>query len=543
MGEQKTIATDVLVIGGGAAGNAAALTASEAGVRVTQLYKGPATSAISTGFLTFPVEDRFDRAQLEDSLLNVTGKGLCDRALMNRFLAESPKEIEAAIAQYGIPVDDVPRGVRARRAIGRRGRELVGEDYSVEGVNDMTSVVMEFSATHGTSLFSGSLKAVLAESIQRIKGAALKISPDGSSVVALIEGEFVWISANAVILATGGVQGLYEFTDNPPSLIGDGHTMALEAGAALTDMEFIQFYPLALAEEGAPAIFIYPDFPPGGRIVNGAGIDILQKHFDGAKTLGEFDNWDYLSVILQQEIMTGQDVYIDFSGTDPGEWNVSSLTKLFLDKYAPDYMKRVIRVSPIAHYTIGGVRTNAECETAVAGLYAVGEVAGGLHGANRHGGVALAESVTFGRIAGRNAAARVKRHDPAPFIDDSFEQNKSGRAFDPRDVMPALRRLCQTALGPLRDGSDLRVMERKLVELGDEAEEFGWDYPSEYAAILAYKRSLMLTGIMRRFMLNRAESRGVHFRRDYPEVSNEWLVKQVMILGDDKKPIFENVPV
>ncbi len=543
MGERKTIETDVLVIGGGVAGNAAALTAAEAGVRVMQLYKGPATSAISTGFLTYPVEGRFGRDQLEETLLNVTGKGLCDRALMNRFLSESSEEVQAAIRRYGIPVDEAPRGVRARRAVGRRGKELVGEDYSVAGVRDMTSVVMEFSATHGTSLFSGSLKAVLAESIQRDKGTALKISPDGSSVIALIDGDFAWISTKAIVLATGGVQGLYEFTDNPPSLIGDGHAMALEAGAALTDMEFIQFYPLALAEEGAPAIFIYPDFPPGGRIVNGAGTDILQKHFDGSQTLGEFDNWDYLSVVLQQEIMEGQDVYIDFTGTAPEAWSDGSLTKLFLDKYAPGYMKRVVRVSPIAHYTIGGVGTNAECETDVPGLYAVGEVAGGLHGANRHGGVALAEGVTFGRIAGRNAAAHSTRHHAASCLDDSFEQSKPGLAFNAGDVMAALRRMCQKMMGPLRDGPDLKKMELQLLELTAEAEEFGWDNPTGYARVLAYKRSLMLAESMRCFMLNRTESRGVHFRRDYPEIDREWLMKQVMILGSDGKPVFKKKAV
>ena len=132
----------------------------------------------------------------------------------------------------------------------------------------MTALVMEFSATHGTSLFSQLLKATKASPVKRVKGKALRILPDGPHVLTLIDGRPVTISAGAVILASGGVQGLYEFTDAPANLTGEGHVMALEAGASLIDMEFVQFYPLALAEENGPTVFIYPDFPEQTRIVN-----------------------------------------------------------------------------------------------------------------------------------------------------------------------------------------------------------------------------------------------------------------------------------
>ena len=119
---------------------------------------------------------------------------------------------------------------------------------------------MEFSSTHGTALFSQLRKAARNSNIRRIKGIALSLSPEGPSVWADIDGERVKIIARAVILATGGMQGVYEFTDTPQNLLGDGQSMALEAGAELVDMEFIQFYPLAVNEENTPAIFLYPDY-------------------------------------------------------------------------------------------------------------------------------------------------------------------------------------------------------------------------------------------------------------------------------------------
>lgn len=543
VGDIEGIETDVLVLGGGAAGHAAALTASDRGVRVMQLAKGAATTAISTGFLTFPVAGRFGRGELRKALTEVTGKGLCDLALLDRFLEEGPKEISAVIERCNILVDDAPRGLRARRAVGRRGRDLVGEDYSVKGIRDMTSVVMEFSATHGTSLFTGLLKAVTAAPIERVRGEALRILPEGPTVAAIIDGRPVSITAGAIVLATGGVQGLYEFTDNPPGIVGDGQALALEAGAALIDMEFIQFYPLALAEEGLPAIFIYPDFPPGGRIVNGSGEDLLQKHFDGAQTLGDFDNWDHLSVAMQREIMAGQTVHVDFSATDPTAWDEGSLTKLYLEKYIGNFRERLVRVAPIAHYTIGGVRTNVECETAVPGLYAIGEVAGGMHGANRHGGAALAEAVTFGCIAGRNAASRAQNRGSLTRPSIDFELSKYGRQFDVGAAMSALRHRSQLSLGPLRDKHSLAAMGESLVEWREEAEEFGWNDLAGGTRIAGYKRSLMLADVMRQFMMRRTESRGVHNRKDFPKSDDRWLKKQSMTFNCDGIATFDDLPV
>ena len=537
------IEVDVLVLGGGTAGQVAALAAHEAGAeRVMLLHKGPSATAISTGFLTFWTEDALSVEQANEAMFEVTGKQICDRAMLDRFISDGPREIGAALKDYEIPFDMTPRGVRVRKVL-QAGRDLAGETIVDEGILDMTAIVMEFSATHGTSLFTQLLKAVKATSIDRVKGTALHILSDGPGVQALISGRLVTIVASTVILGTGGVQGLYEFTDSPQTLTGDGLAMALEAGASLIDMEFMQFYPLALAEEGLPTVFIYPDFAATTRIVNDRGEDLIEKYFGGEQQLGRFDNWDHLSVVEQAEIMAGRSIYLDFSATKDEDWSETSLTKMYLEKYVGDFRARPIKVSPIMHYTIGGVRVDVEGATGIPGVYACGEVAGGLHGANRHGGTALAEGIVFGRICGRHAAARARDRQPRRSNTPPPPESQAGDVLDFAGAMAHLRRLNQMALGPLRSAEGLETLGGELVVLSREAESFGWRGYMEYGEVLTYRRSLLISECMRVSMLRRNESRGVHARSDFESSDDAWIRKQALHMGQDGALAIEDVPI
>jgi succinate dehydrogenase/fumarate reductase flavoprotein subunit len=124
--------------------------------------------------------------------------------------------------------------------------------------------------------------------------------------------------------------------------------------------------------------------------------------------LAGLHNWDDLSFYIQSEIVAGLEVFVDFRGTTDAQWAPDSLTASFLSRYVRDYRSKPIRVAPSSHYTIGGIRTDVNGQTRVSGLYACGEAAGGVHGANRHGGVALVDAMTFGRIAGRHAARNLQ---------------------------------------------------------------------------------------------------------------------------------------
>ncbi len=534
------LVTDVLVVGEGCGGQTAALVASEQGCDVILLGDGLAPStAISTGFLTFAAHQGFSRDQLFAAMSQVTGKDLCDRALLTRLVDDAPKEMAAAIADYAIPVDEVDRGLRARRATSKSGRELLsglGDDVQKrrDGVEDMTGLMMEFSSTHGTALYAQLRKAVKNSSgIRRLRGSATFLYPDSTMVAAVIDGQPVTISARAIVLATGGLQGLFEFTDNPDTLTGSGHGMAVEAGAAMVDMEFMQFYPLAVHEENAPTIFLYPDFPKLSTLVNDIGDNVLTKHLGGdSQYLADLHNWDQLATVVQKEIVAGRKVFVDFRKTKPSDWAPNSLTGTFLSKCVPTFLETPVGVAPSSHYTIGGLKVDVDGMTTLPKVYAVGEMAGGVHGANRHGGTALVEAMTFGRIAGRHAAANLNGQAKRKNLSLFPPATRTGKEARVAGAMRDLRRLNQFALGPIREGERLQNAGKQLAALRDEVSSFGWSSYSEMQDVLRLRRAVMLSDGMRQAMQRREESRGVHTRSDFPNTSDSWLKKQALALRD-----------
>jgi aspartate oxidase len=535
----ETQVTDVLVVGEGCAGLTAALAASEEGCNVVLLGDGRApTTAISTGFLTYAAHDGFTRDQLVHAMGEVTGKGLCDQLLLRRLVDEAPKEMGEAIAAYSIPIDRAERGVRARRALGKSGRDLLSgfgaEHQERNNVEDMTGLMMEFSSTHGTALYAQLRKAVKASPrITRLRGSALVLEPGAAAVGALVDGNPVTVAARAIILATGGLQGLYEFTDTPETLTGDGHGMAAEAGAALVDMEFISFYPLAVREDGIPPIFLYPDFPKLSPLVNDQGENVLRKHLgEASQHLADLHNWDQLSALIQSEIVEGRRVFVDFRETKSADWAKDSLTGTFLSKFIPNFRERQVQVAPSSHYTIGGLKVDVEGRTSLPKVYAAGEIAGGVHGASRHGGTALVEAITFGRIAGRHAAQSLNGKTARTNASLLPPERKAGAPARVVEAMTKLRRSNQMALGPIRDRGRLEEAGTRLVALRDEVRGFGWSGYGEMQEVLRVERGIMLSDCLRQAMLRRTESRGTHVRSDFPQTSDAWLKKQVVRIVD-----------
>lgn len=539
---REILETDVLVIGEGSAGQVAALAASEAGADVILLYSGQASStAISTGFLTYAAHVGFTTEEVFEAMSDVTGKGLCDTGLLRRLVDEAPEEMGAIIEKYEIPVDKAPRGYRVRRSTGMRGKDLLDETYGADGSEDMTGLMMEFSSTHGTALFSQLRKAVKASNVRRIKGSALSLSSQCPSIWADVNGQPVKIAARAVILATGGMQGVYEFTDTPQNLLGDGQSMALEAGADLVDMEFIQFYPLAVNEEGAPAIFLYPDYPSTAKLVNSDGEDLILKHMGpGQSALAALHNWDFLSFIIQSEIIEGREVLIDFRETTADEWAPDSLTATFLSKHVPNYRERPVRISPSSHYTIGGVRVDINSQTNLPGVYACGEVAGGIHGANRHGGTALVEAMTFGAIAGRHAAANLQpRSNMSRLTDNPPAITRDGSGATPAGLLGKVRSIAQQGLGPARNDALLEATLEKLRAVQEEIAGLGWDDLQGFGEVQRIARVARLSEAMCLAMRRRQESRGTHIRSDFPEETSDWQRKQAVRLNGDQIEIHD----
>lgn len=244
------------------------------------------------------------------------------------------------------------------------------------------------------------------------------------------------IYAPAVILASGGAGAIYRRNDNQKSALGQGYAMALRTGLELRDMEFVQFYPFVQAEPGVPPILLYPPAPKKAKLINAAGQDLAAKYALGSINDMILKKRDALSALLHDEMLSGP-VYMDFREVPSSDWDRHPLAMLGKLKF--DFKHKPFAVAPAAHFFMGGILTDPETRTRLPGLFACGEVAWGLHGANRRGGNALAECMVFGQIAGESAARWGLSH-PTPQVARTAD-HPTGRGTGRSSAMPALRQL------------------------------------------------------------------------------------------------------
>jgi L-aspartate oxidase len=322
-----------------------------------------------------------------------------------------------------------------------------------------------------------------------------------------------------LILATGGAGQLFMFTTNSPVATGDGIALAYNAGAAITDMEFFQFHPTALRLPGVTRFLISETVRgEGGRLVTSAG----KRFMDDYSPQGDLAPRDIVSrSILAEMASTGQEkVYLDITHMK-ASYITSRFPQIFrfCKEHGLDITRELIPVTPAAHYMIGGVKVNSWGETSVAGLFAAGETAAtGVHGANRLASNSLLEVLVFGkRIVERTAslegpqAAAEGREEACITLGRRRPSSTSGKVSD-----KALKRLLWDKASIIRDGEGLAGAADVL---------FAWqqDLPSPTDRASYELGNLILTGrLLVEAALYREESRGVHYRRDYPRRQSHW---------------------
>jgi succinate dehydrogenase/fumarate reductase flavoprotein subunit len=345
-------------------------------------------------------------------------------------------------------------------------------------------------------------------------------------------GEWLRLSARAVVLACGGAGGLFARHDNPRGNVGEGYALALGAGALLQDMEFVQFYPVGLAERGMPHHLVPPRLADRGRLVNDRGEDIHAKYGITERPAAERSR-DRLSQALFIEAREGRDVILDLTGVSEKDWASDPFSESVLGIIGRRCggLHRPLRVAPMAHHTMGGAAIDPHGETSVPGLFAAGEVAGGLHGANRMGGNALAETLVFGRRAGEAAAAWAE-HNPqvASEPDGSDAQEPARGSANARmtaaEVGARLGEIMWREGGIVRSGPGL---ERALNAVGElegvaRAACDAARGAAETAAWLRTRSALTTAGLILEAAQRRTESRGAHFREDCPQTDDaRWL--------------------
>lgn len=500
---------DVVVLGSGAAGSVAALAAAETGAEVAVVAKDDA-SVTNTAWAQGGVAAVLGPGDTVDSHVDDTlevGCGLVDEQVARRVVAGGPSAIQRLLAQ-GANFD--------RRADGEF-------DLSMEGGHSHARILHARGDATGAEIQSALTRAI--EAHPRIdvfpETFAIDVLTDdaGGTVGVLARkenGELVAYGAPEVVLATGGGGQIYRETTNPTIATADGVAMGLRAGAAVRDLEFVQFHPTCLYIAGAARVLI-------SEIVRGAGGVLRDKDgvrfMQGAHPDAELAPRDVVSrAVSRRMAQTGAtSVGLDLSGVDrdpheafPG---ISRICRFF----GIDIAKDPIPVRPGCHYMIGGLRVDGEGRTGVPGLWAVGECSStGLHGANRMGSNSLLEGIVLGEDVGRLAAsaARAKgRPEIASASERIREDAPPGVQVNIADLTYSMKSLMWRQMG----------VERRAAGMEDALETFDFwaravrSLPLDKPRAIELVNMLTVARLATVGALAREESRGTHFRSDMPD--------------------------
>jgi succinate dehydrogenase/fumarate reductase flavoprotein subunit len=498
---------DIIVIGSGAAGLRAAISVRAAGLSVCVVSKGSPGKSTCTGFSAGVMAGSAgdDQRNAHRRSTVAAGRGLNEAHLVDILVEEAPLRLGELI-QWGIQADLIDGYLYAK------GRPPVLGEAIVQ-------CLLNKSKALGASFWDHLL----------VTDVLVEKEDAGISAYEKSSGKWVALTAKALILAAGGASALYQRTDNPRPILGDGYRLGLEAGAVLQDMEFVQFYPLCISEPGTTPLVIPPRLADRGRLINDDQEDLLEKYSIRERPAGEKAR-DLLAQALFKEVYRNQkNAWLDLRDLSEEDWRVdpfaATMRALLSKRYGA--ASRPLRVAPAAHHTMGGIMTDAIGAAAVPGLFAAGEAAGGLHGANRMGGNALSETLVFGARAGCAAAVWAGRPEggdrPALLktLTDRAREWSYGTTSG-TELKEQLRKIMWEDGGIIREEKGLLRALDAVKAIRQEASR-STSQPSgkELVDLIELRSAARAAAIILEAALQRRESRGAHFREDFPDQNDE----------------------
>lgn len=562
----RTVTTEVLIIGGGGAAVRAAIAADDAGARVAVLVKGQIAHSGLTAMAcpsyqaAGAFEEPEDTADIAFADVTKEGRYLGDENLI-RVLVEEATERALEMEQYGVKLT---KGKNENYYQVMHPGQSYARNLVIRGCGYgmMVGLRRELLRRPNIEAFEDFVATRLLKDGERIAG---------TMAMNMRTGEMVAFRARAVIMATGGYEEIMEFTDTEPGASGDGTALALHIGANMIDLEMMLFYPTCL---------VWPDEVKGtlvqyegllgpryiaGKMVNGEGNEFLPD--TGERYV--LPVRDTMMKAMFKEIDEGRGgphggVFIDIRESPHTTEEVfallhtlDSLPYTELRDLGVDITKDMIEVKPGTHFCLGGIRINERTESNVPGFFAAGEVAGNVHGANRTSGNALAETQVFGKRAGFYAAQyALATTDPALDEEAATAEVVRVKGFltdrsNPiraTDLRKRLKRLMQENMSHRRTGEGMTTALTEIRRMRTE------DLPRVQAAdslpfareladtleisnMLAVSEAVVVAGLMR------TESRGHHFREDYPELDPEWLQHTIVREEPNGELARETAPV
>ncbi|MCI4349767.1 MAG: L-aspartate oxidase [Thermoplasmata archaeon] len=497
-----------LVVGSGIAGLFVALRSREAGLRPVLITKSrleESNTRYAQGGLAAAVGDD-DSVDLHRTDTLAAGDGLVNSSAARVLATETPRRV-ADLVRYGVPFDTV----EGRIALGREGAHSRARILHAGG--DATGLQIEETLR----------RRALAEGIEVRERTVLRrlIARGGHSLVAILSDDrgrsLEEVGDRPVVLASGGAGSLYRLSSNPAVATGEGVAIAFRAGALVTDIEFIQFHPTAFAREGAPHYLITEALRGEGAVLrNDAGERFLARYPHAS----ELAPRDIVTRAIQAELerTSAPSVFLDATAI-PRDRLLARFPTIcrFLTAYGLDLSRDLIPVAPAAHYMIGGVATDLEGRTSLAGLLACGEVAStGVHGANRLASNSLSEGLVFGERVVRQLLHGTPGGPAAPGAMVRLSAIAGRGADEGGAVLDEVRRVLWDSVGIVRTGTGLRDAERTLRSLLERCEPSGDEAPGVAA------NAAMTARLIARAALTREESRGAHYRKDFPRPRAEW---------------------
>jgi fumarate reductase (CoM/CoB) subunit A len=529
---------DVLVIGGGLAGMRAALAASASGARTGLMLKGvlgsSGSSAIAGGGLAAVMsvsdvpEDDIDK-HYADTL--ASGDYVNDPELVRvlvREAADAIRELEVMGARFVRKADSEIEVFLAPAHSYRRSVRVEGG-----GTAQMIGPITEYMRRQPLELLE---RTSALEILRGTEGVA-------AAVIAIAGERLLLVRAKTIVLATGGAGRIYPLTSNMAESTGDGYAMALRSGLALTGMEFVQFtptalaYPEALAGTSTGGVLLGLE---GTRLFNARGERFMEKYDPVRK---EASTRAILSRAIQTEVVEGRGsphggVYLDLTRNPPDV--LERLAAPFMKKLEPygiDIRRQPIEIAPAVHYFMGGVEISPRAQTSMSALYAAGEVTGGVQGSNRLSSNSLSDVNVFGRIAGEEAAAYARAHgthadwlaltDAARIALDPWHRIDSDEPakIALNELHASLKQVMFAHAGLAREERSLEKGLDQIQRLRGELDAQTPLATADLKQCFETRNMLDVAEAVTRSALRRRESRGAHYRIDYPEKNDaRWRV-------------------
>lgn len=543
---------DYIIIGSGIAGLTFALKAAQEGsvAIVTKKSKADSNTAWAQGGIACVTsdEDTFE-AHVRDTM--IAGDGLCDEKVVRTVVSEGPARIEE-LMKLGMHFDERESEEGHRQPdLGKEGghskrRILHAQDRT--GFEIEKTLLAAVACHPNITLLEHHMAIDLITTPKRpyvredrtpadndpsLQGDSLLMANSrcvGAYIFDEEKNQIETLAAKIVILATGGCGKVYLYTTNPDIATGDGIAMAWRAGAAVANMEFMQFHPTCLFHPQAKSFLISEAVRGEGAILLNGAQERFMERYDARLELAPRD---VVARAIDAEMKRRGDdcVFLDITH-QPATFIQERFPKIYETClcYGIDITHQPIPVVPAAHYQCGGVKTDLYGRTSVSGLYAIGETAcTGLHGANRLASNSLLEALVMAHRAAAAAAEEKKEISMATKIPPWF----SGEAQDPDELVvishmwDEIRRLMWDYMGIVRTTKRLQRAAARLKNLETEIQEFYWDFKVS-TDLLELRNLVTVANLMVQSALSRKESRGLHYTLDYPKHDLEFLQETLL---------------